>query len=239
VTIYGPAPRPGAVTIYGPALRPGAVTTDRLALRPGAVTTDRLALPVTAAILAAVLAAAGWLAVHPAAPAPARWLAPVAAAPVGAPANPFRTVAAAGRPTRLRIPAISVDTAMEQLVLDRAGRLAPPTRFGDAGWYAAGTAPGDLGPAVIAGHVDSTKGPAVFYRLRELTPGDRVEVLRGGHPLRFTVVSSAWYAKDAFPTARVYGPTPDRELRLITCGGTWNRSLRSYRDDLVVYAVAG
>jgi hypothetical protein len=79
----------------------------------------------------------------------------------------------------------------------------------------------------------------VFHRLRELAPGDRVEVLRGGHPPRFTVVSSTWSAKDAFPTARVHGPSPDRELRLITCGGTWDRALPSYRDDLVVHAVAG
>jgi len=87
--------------------------------------------------------------------------------------------------------------------------------------------------------VDSKRGPAVFYKLRELTKGDRIEVVRGGQTVRFTVTSTAWYPKSKFPTDEVYGPTPDRQLRLITCGGVFDRSLRSYKDNLVVYAVAG
>ena len=155
--------------------------------------------------------------------------------------SPFGTAAPtlAGIPTRLRIAAIGVDTTLESLHLDKTGVLTPPAKFPEAGWYADGTAPGDPGPAVIAGHVDSQRGPAVFYRLRELTPGDRIDVVRGGRTVRFTVVSSAWYPKKAFPTATVYAPTPDRQLRLITCGGVFDRRLRSYRDNLVVYAVAG
>ncbi|MET8148051.1 class F sortase [Actinoplanes sp. NPDC005259] len=155
--------------------------------------------------------------------------------------NPFRTAPQdlSGPPTRLRVRSIGVDTALETLRLGPDGELRPPEDFDQAGWYADGTAPGDLGPAVLAGHVDSKRGPAVFFRLRELRPGDRIEVLRGGRTLNFTVTTTAWYPKTAFPTDQVYGPTPDRQLRLITCGGVFDRSLRSYRDNLVVYAAAG
>jgi hypothetical protein len=144
-----------------------------------------------------------------------------------------------GAPTRLRVKAIGVDTTLESLHLGKGGALTPPKNFAKAGWYSDGTAPGDLGPAVIAGHVDSKRGPAIFYKLRELEAGDRIEVVRGGKTVRFTVVSTAWYPKTKFPTEQVYGPTPDRQLRLITCGGVFNHTLRSYKDNLVVYAVAG
>jgi sortase (surface protein transpeptidase) len=139
----------------------------------------------------------------------------------------------------LRVKAIGIDTPLESLHLGSDGALVPPKEYGRAGWYSGGTAPGDVGPAVIAGHVDSKSGPAVFYRLRELTVGDRIEVVRGGAVVRFTVVRVAWYPKTTFPTGEVYGPTPDRQLRLITCGGVFDHRLRSYRDNLVVYAVAG
>jgi LPXTG-site transpeptidase (sortase) family protein len=155
--------------------------------------------------------------------------------------NPFGTQAPAlqGVPARLKVEAIGVDTPLETLRLGKRGELEAPEDFAKAGWYADGTAPGDLGPAVIAGHVDNKRGPAVFYRLRELEAGDRIEVVRGGTTVRFTVTSTAWYPKTAFPTAKVYGPTPDSQLRLITCGGVFDHRLRSYKDNLVVYAVAG
>ncbi|HEY3008984.1 MAG TPA: class F sortase [Micromonosporaceae bacterium] len=142
-----------------------------------------------------------------------------------------------GSPTRVRIPAIGVDTALEALHLDGSGTLAAPHDFGKAGWYADGTLPGDTGPAVVAGHVDSKRGPAVFFRLPQLRPGDLIEVERGGRWLPFRVVSSGWYPKTDFPTAAVYGPTPTPQLRLVTCGGEFDRSLHSYTDNLVVYAV--
>lgn len=155
--------------------------------------------------------------------------------------DPFGTAAAApvGAPSRVRVKAIGVDSTLESLQLGAGGVLVPPKGYGRAGWYSGGTAPGGVGPAVIAGHVDSKSGPAVFYRLRELTVGDRIEVTRGGVMVRFTVVRVAWYPKTTFPTADVYGPTPDRQLRLITCGGVFDHRLRSYKDNLVVYAVAG
>ncbi|GAA1039015.1 hypothetical protein GCM10009557_56550 [Virgisporangium ochraceum] len=142
------------------------------------------------------------------------------------------------RPTRVRIPSIGVDSPLESLAVDVAGVLQGPVDFGKAGWYAAGVAPGEIGPAVIAGHVDSEAGPAVFYRLRDLKAGDVVEVARGDQWIPFRVVASERYPKNQFPTERVYRPAPVPELRLITCGGTFDRSRRSYEDNIVVYAVA-
>lgn len=141
-------------------------------------------------------------------------------------------------PTRVRIPAIGVNSALQPLHLDAHGALSPPTDYATAGWYADGTAPGDVGPAVIAGHVDSRSGPAVFFRLRDLRPGDQIQVARGGRWLAFQVVATGRYPKNTFPTAQVYGPTPDAQLRLITCGGDFDRRRGSYVDNVVVYAVA-
>jgi sortase (surface protein transpeptidase) len=143
-------------------------------------------------------------------------------------------------PARLSVPAIGVDTPLTQIGVDAAGALVPPADFGVAGWFAAGPAPGDVGPAVLAGHVDNRSGPAVFFRLEDLAPGDEVLVTRSdGQTVRFTVTRVAAYPKSAFATAEVYGPTPGPELRLITCGGTFDHSRRSYTDNVVVYAKAG
>ena len=224
---------------------------DPSASPPGSARVRRkglVVLPVLVASLTAFVVAVGYLAIrepHPAVETP-RWGA--LAAPSSGPdwssqgrPNPFGNAPAglAGAPTRLKVKAIGVDTALETLKLGSGGELDPPKDFAKAGWYADGTAPGDLGPAVIAGHVDNKQGPAVFFKLRELEAGDRIQVVRGGRTVSFTVTSTAWYPKKAFPTAKVYGPTPDRQLRLITCGGVFDHSLRSYKDNLVVYAVAG
>ena len=142
-----------------------------------------------------------------------------------------------GSPTRVRIPAIDVDSGLEELTLDTTGQLNPPVTYEQAGWYREGVIPGDPGPAVIAGHVDSVRGPAVFYRLHELVAGDAVTVLRGGVWVTFRVVVVEQYAKNEFPAERVYRPTPDAELRLITCGGDFNPGRLSYQDNIVVYAV--
>src|SRR6266545_3575350 len=139
-------------------------------------------------------------------------------------------------PVELRIPRIGVRTRIVPLHLNRAGALVPPRSFGVAGWY--GPVPGEPGPAVLAAHVDSRRGPAVFFRLHRLRPGDQVLVRRSdGRTLRFVVASVARYPKARFPTASVYEVRPDSELRLITCGGTFDRSRRSYRDNVVVTAV--
>jgi len=152
--------------------------------------------------------------------------------------GPTRAPAPTGPPTRVRIPAIGVDATLETLHLTKGGVLDAPKDYNKPGWFADGTAPGDVGPAVIAGHVDSLRGPAVFFRLAQLKPGDRIQVARGGGWVTFRVVAVGRYAKDRFPTAAVYGSTPDPQLRLITCGGRFDTSRRSYTDNIVAYAVA-
>lgn len=141
-------------------------------------------------------------------------------------------------PVTVRIPSIGVETSLEALDVDSSGALEPPTRADKAGWYAKGVAPGDAGPAVISGHIDSKTGPGVFFRLPELEPGAEVLVEReDGSKLTFVVNNSYSTQKTAFPTAVVYGPTPLSELRLVTCGGEFDRVAGSYRDNVIVEAV--
>ena len=159
-------------------------------------------------------------------------LRPPAAAPGAAAAAPVRPVA-------VSIPALAVAGPLEELVADAdTGELAAPADPARAGWYAAGVVPGDQGPAVIGGHVDSRSGPGVFFRLRTLHPGDLIDVTRSdGRTVHFSVIAVALYPKDRFPTEAVYGPTSGPELRLVTCGGAFDRSARSYDDNVVVDAV--
>jgi sortase (surface protein transpeptidase) len=140
-------------------------------------------------------------------------------------------------PVALTIPAIGVSTPLIRLGLTSAGTLQVPDRFDVAGWYDRSPRPGAIGPAVIAGHIDSVNGPAVFYRLGLLGPGDQVDVRRAdGTVAVFQVTHVGLYPKDRFPTAAVYGATPGPELRLITCGGAFDWSRHSYLSNVVVYA---
>ncbi len=138
---------------------------------------------------------------------------------------------------RLWIPKIAVSTPLVRLGRLPDGSLQVPKEWDRAGWYDGGPRPGQPGPAVILGHVDSTSGPAVFYRLIKLRPGDIVRVgLANKRILAFRVQRIARYPKDKFPTQAVYLPTLERELRLITCGGSFEEAVRHYRDNVVVYA---
>ncbi len=156
--------------------------------------------------------------------------------PAGVPGT--AAVAEPVRPVAVSIPALDVAGPLEDLVADPQTReLSAPNDPSRAGWYAAGVVPGDQGPAVIGGHVDSRRGPGVFFELRTLKPGDLIDVTRSdGRIARFSVIAVALYPKDAFPTLAVYGPTSGPELRLVTCGGTFDRSVRSYKDNVVVDA---
>jgi hypothetical protein len=142
-------------------------------------------------------------------------------------------------PVRLEIARIRVSTGLLRLGKDGGAVEVPtgPHQWDTAGWYAAGTRPGDPGSAVILGHVDSKRGPAVFYRLRELRRGDLVEVVRAdGSRVRFTVQRTEQYPKARFPTAEVYYPTLTPALRLVTCGGAFDRVLGHYVDNVIVFA---
>jgi sortase (surface protein transpeptidase) len=139
-------------------------------------------------------------------------------------------------PVRLQIPAIGVDAPLEGLLPELGGALTAPADPTQAGWLATGPAPGDVGPAVVTGHV-TYRGPAVFARLAELAPGDEVQVVRAdGTTAAFVVTAVGSYPKAAFPTAAVYGPTPDAQLRLVTCGGDLDATAHSYADNVVVFA---
>jgi LPXTG-site transpeptidase (sortase) family protein len=140
---------------------------------------------------------------------------------------------------RLRIPALNVDTAVERLRVGLAGRLRPPQDPARPGWFPESPVPGDLGAAVVAGHRDSRTGPAVFWRLADLSVGDSVVVDRSdGRTARFRVVDVRQVSRSRFPTADVYGPMPDHALRLITCGGLYDHVYGRYRDNVLVLALA-
>lgn len=140
-------------------------------------------------------------------------------------------------PVRIIVPRIGVDSALQRLGKDPAGMVQVPTRYGVAGWYAQGPRPGQLGAAVILGHVDSKSGPAIFYRLRDLRHGDQVLVRRGdGSTARFRIDRVSQYPKNHFPTDDVYYPTLQPVLRLVTCGGIFDRRAGHYRSNLIAYA---
>ena len=140
-------------------------------------------------------------------------------------------------PVAVVIPAVRVAAPIEPLGLDRNGALQVPTDFNRVGWYSEGPQPGGPGAAVLEGHVDSYAGPAVFYGLSKLRPGDEVTVRRSdGSQATFSVQRSASYSKKDFPTNDVYAPAEKPSLRLITCTGAFDKSAGSYQDNLVVYA---
>jgi sortase (surface protein transpeptidase) len=153
-------------------------------------------------------------------------------------AAPQTQSAPVSQPVALTIPAIGVQTSLIHLGLTASGSLQVPPSTAVAGWYTGSPRPGAVGSAVIAGHIDSRAGPGIFFRLSSLHSGDRVYVRRADGTLAvFRVTDVRQYAKDSFPTSAVYGPTPDPELRLITCGGTFDPQLGSYLSNTVVYAV--
>jgi Sortase domain len=145
---------------------------------------------------------------------------------------------AAGRPVSIAIPAARVDARVVPVGL-RPDRTMEVPGVDLAGWYELGPRPGEAGPAVIVGHVDSGRGPAVFFRLGQLQPGDRIEVgLEAGAARSFVVERVERRPKSALPVERIWSPTGRPVLRLITCGGAFDRSSGHYRDNVIVYARA-
>lgn len=145
-------------------------------------------------------------------------------------------------PTHLEIPDIGVSTSLIELGKNDDGSLETPGNYEQAGWYKYSPTPGEIGPAIIAGHVDSYQGPAVFFYLKELKEGQMVHISRqDGSTVRFRVDSVAIFDQNNFPTDAVYGNIDHSGLRLITCGGTYNTLSGHYSHNVVVYAtyVAG
>ena len=149
-------------------------------------------------------------------------------------ARTYPTVAA---PVRLRIPALHVDSSVQRLGLQPDGTVAVPKRTDVAGWYERGPRPGQPGPAVILGHVDSHTGPGIFINLSTVRPGTLVRVdLADGSTVMFRVSRVERVSKTRFPTDLVYAPTLDPTLRLVTCGGSFDHTRGSYRDNVIAFA---
>ncbi|YCK35217.1 class F sortase [Actinomadura sp. ATCC 39365] len=173
-----------------------------------------------------------------ASPPPQYVVIPVPPPPTAQP-SPDAAAEAVAPPTRLDIEAIGVSAPIVQVGLDPNGVIEPPPLDKEnlVGWYGLGPSPGEVGPAVLLGHVDTRTAPAVFARLKELRPQDRITVAHtDGRRDVFVVDRVERVAKTAFPSAQVYGSTSDPALRIITCGGAFNTTSRSYADNVIVFA---
>ncbi len=160
---------------------------------------------------------------------------PAPTGPIVAP--PQSAAAQIASPVSLTIPLIGVKTNLITLGLAAGGSMQVPASTTVAGWYTGSPRPGAIGSSIIVGHVDNKTGPGVFNRLPELKRGDDVYVKRAdGTTAEFRVTEVRTYPKDHFPTDTVYGPTPDAELRLITCGGAFDSTTRHYLSNIIVYA---
>jgi sortase (surface protein transpeptidase) len=141
------------------------------------------------------------------------------------------------RPVRLAIPAINVRTRLIRLGVTRSGAMQVPATTKVAGWFTGSPRPGAPGGAIIAGHIDSYLGPGIFHDLSAMQRGMRVYVRRAdGTTAEFRVTSVRSYLKTKFPRRLVYGPTPNAQLRLITCGGTFDHATGHYLSNTIVYA---
>jgi sortase (surface protein transpeptidase) len=192
----------------------------------------RALLAVALAVLAATTTGCAGTSV--ATPAPSSASATTAAPSAQAQASMVMT---ASRPVRVQIPAIGVDSELMDLGLQADGSLEVPATGFPAGWFTGAPTPGERGPAVIAGHVDWGGAPGVFAELRDVVAGDEIDVIReDGSTAVFRVREVGQYAKDAFPTAAVYGDLDHAGLRVITCGGDFDHAAQSYVDNTVVFA---
>ena len=207
----------------------------------GAYFAQGAAPPAPAAAMGAIPA--------PTRPAPTRLPAPVTTVPPSAvvadlpptpvaapnPPPPFRLPPSA--PVSVRSNDVGIRSDLLRVGLNDDGTIEVPTSYSQAAWYTLGPTPGDLGPAVILGHVDSTRGPGVFFNLGAMKPGQTIDVGRvDGSTAHFAVDAIASYPKDQFPTEAVYGPITYAGLRLITCGGQFDKKTGNYENNTVVFA---
>ena len=161
----------------------------------------------------------------------------VSAAPAAPDGPPLPVVMAASRPLAVEIPAIDVDSELMELGLRDDGTMEVPPGAFPAGWFSGAPTPGELGPAVIAGHIDWVTGPGVFARLGSMAVGDEIRVRRAdGTVAVFRTVQVARFPKDQFPTDLVYGNIDHAGLRVISCGGDFDDRTGHYEDNIVVFA---
>jgi hypothetical protein len=161
---------------------------------------------------------------------------PKGATPNAVPANVATLATARSTPTELKIPAISLTVSLSTLGLNADGTVQVPTDVQQPGWYRLGPSPGEIGSAVILGHVDSSEGPGVFFKLRSLVAGNVIEVtLADGVTAQFKVTSVVTYLKSHFPDQAVYTSDGHSALQLVTCGGTFDTSTGHYLSNIVVY----
>lgn len=141
-------------------------------------------------------------------------------------------------PTNLRVSSVGINVDLISVGQKADGSMEVPPLFEPvAGWYKFSPTPGEIGPSVIAGHVDTHKGPSVFWRLREVKSGDVIEITRAdGQTVKFKVEALKQFDQANFPTEEVYGNIKHAGLRLITCGGTFNKQTGRYTENTVVYA---
>jgi Sortase domain len=150
---------------------------------------------------------------------------------------PPPAVVARSVPIAVRIPAIGLSVWLTQLGLNANGTVEVPTSVKVPGWFSPGPSPGQVGSAVILGHVDSYQGPGVFFQLRTLQPGNQITVnLADGVVATFKVTSVVMYQKTQFPDQQVYGSSGSSELQLVTCGGTFDSQTGHYLSNIVVYS---
>jgi Sortase domain len=213
---------------FAPAPAPAPERPGRAGIRLAGLAGTALLLGGAAAIVVAVLA-------QQHAPSPA----PAAAGTVG-PAAPKEPSLRRSAPVSVAIPAIGVQSSLLRLGLNPDGTIQVPdlsTSADEAAWYKNSATPGQIGAAVIEGHVDSQVGPAVFFRLGALRPGDHINVtLADGMTAVFRVTGVREYAKIDFPTEMIYGPTNYASLRVVTCGGTFDYATGHYLSSVVVFA---
>jgi LPXTG-site transpeptidase (sortase) family protein len=198
------------VAITGATLLVVAVRSQRSVPRPPPAAAGRLIEPATTSSSTTSVRTAG-----------------STTTPKGPPQSP---------PTNVSIPSIGVTSALTSQGLNADGSVHVPDSYSVAGWFNGSVTPGQIGPTVIIGHVDSTAGPGVFFRLGDLRPGDQVTVDRlDGTAFTYKITGVRQYAKDHFPTLDVYGNTPVPTIRLITCGGTFDSATHHYLSNIVAY----
>jgi len=149
---------------------------------------------------------------------------------------PLPTPTPIAAPARLQIPRIGVDTIIEAVGQTEAGQMGIPQKPDHVAWYELGATPGERGNAVISGHLDDPKGPAIFWKLDKLQPGDKVIIIDDtGMSHTFAVIATERYPDDTAPIDKIFGFDMERDLNLITCDGVWDRKAHRYKERLVVY----